>query len=163
MRTVSYYLRQEWDLSKNWETNRKSIEKKSTHPPTHTSIQTPWQPCLYLSSKETHGAGSEAVVCQLQHPSEVPGELSKTQITRPHPLSFWFTTYKVVVIIAKSCPTPLWLHEAQPTRLPCPWDSPDKNTGVGCHFLLQGIFPTQESNPRVLHWQADSSPLSHQK
>ena len=30
----------------------------------------------------------------------------------------------------------------QPARLLCPWDSPGKNTGVGCHFLLQGIFPT---------------------
>ena len=30
-----------------------------------------------------------------------------------------------------------------PTRLPCPWDSPGKNTGVGCHCLLQGIFLTQ--------------------
>ena len=28
-------------------------------------------------------------------------------------------------------------HRWQPTRLPCPWDSPGKNTGVGCHFLLQ--------------------------
>ena len=28
-------------------------------------------------------------------------------------------------------------HKQQPTRLPCPWDSPGKNTGVGCHFLLQ--------------------------
>ena len=28
-------------------------------------------------------------------------------------------------------------HGRQPTRLPCPWDSPGKNTGVGCHFLLQ--------------------------
>ena len=28
-------------------------------------------------------------------------------------------------------------HRRQPTRLPCPWDSPGKNTGVGCHFLLQ--------------------------
>ena len=33
-----------------------------------------------------------------------------------------------------------------------------KNTGVGCHFLLPGIFPTQESNPRLLHWQANSLP-----
>ena len=28
-------------------------------------------------------------------------------------------------------------HRRQPTRIPCPWDSPGKNTGVGCHFLLQ--------------------------
>ena len=37
-------------------------------------------------------------------------------------------------------------HGLQPTRFLCPWDSPGKNTGVGCHFLLQGIFPTQGSN-----------------
>ena len=35
-------------------------------------------------------------------------------------------------------------HGRQPTRLLCPWDSPGKNTGVGCHALLQGIFPTQD-------------------
>ena len=35
-------------------------------------------------------------------------------------------------------------------RLICSWDSPGKNTGVGCHFLLQGIFPTQRSNPGLL-------------
>ena len=38
---------------------------------------------------------------------------------------------------------------------------PGKNTGVGCHFLLQGIFATQESSPRLLQWQVDSLPLSH--
>ena len=38
----------------------------------------------------------------------------------------------------------------EPTRLLCPWDSPGKNTGVGCHALLQGIFPTQRLNPSVL-------------
>ena len=43
----------------------------------------------------------------------------------------------------------------------CPWDSPDKNTGVDCHALLQGIFLTQESKPCVLHWQAGSLPLCH--
>ena len=36
----------------------------------------------------------------------------------------------------QSCPT-LWPQRRQPTRLPCPWDSPGKNTGVSCHFLLQ--------------------------
>ena len=38
-------------------------------------------------------------------------------------------------------------------------DSPGKNTRVGCHALLQGIFPTQESNPVLLHWHACSLPL----
>ena len=40
-------------------------------------------------------------------------------------------------------------HGLYPTRLLPPWDSPGKSTGVGCHFLLQGIFPTQGSNPGI--------------
>ena len=36
-------------------------------------------------------------------------------------------------------------HRWQPTRLPHPWDSPGKNTGVGCHFLLQGMKMKNES------------------
>ena len=43
-----------------------------------------------------------------------------------------------------------------------PWDFPGRNTGVGCHFLLQGIFPIQGLNPCVLHWQAEFLPLSNQ-
>ena len=51
-------------------------------------------------------------------------------------------------------------HGLQPARLLCPWDFPEKNTGVGCHFLLQGIFLTQGSNPGLLHWQVGSLPLN---
>ena len=39
-------------------------------------------------------------------------------------------------------------------------DSPGKNAGVGCHALLQGIFPTLGSNPCLLHWQLVSLPLA---
>ena len=52
----------------------------------------------------------------------------------------------------------------QPTSLLCPWDSAGKNTGVDCHFLLQGIFPIQRWNSYLmglLQWQVDSLPLSH--
>ena len=38
-----------------------------------------------------------------------------------------------------------WPYGLQPVRLFCPWDSPDKNTGVGCHALLQGLFKTKRS------------------
>ena len=44
-------------------------------------------------------------------------------------------------------------------QAPLSWDFPGKNTRVGCHFLLQRIFPTSGSNPRLLHWQEDSLPL----
>ena len=50
----------------------------------------------------------------------------------------------------------LWTVAA---RLLCPWDFPGKNTGVGYHFLLQGIFPTQGLNPGLLRWQVGSLPL----
>ena len=44
----------------------------------------------------------------------------------------------------------LWPHRLQPSRLLWPWDFLGKNTGVGCHFLLQGIFLTQGLNLRLL-------------
>ena len=44
-------------------------------------------------------------------------------------------------------------HGLQLTRLLCPWHFPVKNTGVGSHSLLQGIFLTQGSNPGPLHWK----------
>ena len=54
-------------------------------------------------------------------------------------------------------------HRLQPARFfLCPWDFLGKNTGVGCHFLFHGIFPTQGSNSSLLHllyWQADSLPI----
>ena len=49
------------------------------------------------------------------------------------------------------------------TRLLCPWDSPGKNTGVGCHAVLQGTFSTRRYDPCLLglrHWQVDSLPLA---
>ena len=57
-------------------------------------------------------------------------------------------------------------HGLQSIRLLCPWSFPGKNTGGGCHFLLQGIFLTKGLNPQpqllyFLHWQVDSLPLCH--
>ena len=57
----------------------------------------------------------------------------------------------------------LWPHGWWPARLLCPWDFPGKNTGVGCHFLLQGIFPAQGFNPGLLHCRQTLYFLSHQK
>ena len=48
------------------------------------------------------------------------------------------------------------------SRFLCPWDSTGRNTGVGSHFLLQGIFLTQGLNTHLLfllHWQEDCSSL----
>ena len=68
-----------------------------------------------------------------------------------------------------SCCSATHLHPALlwPPRLKlagalCPCDFPGKDTGVGCHFLLQEILPMQGSNPHLLHWQVDSLRLSYQ-
>ena len=62
-------------------------------------------------------------------------------------------------------------HRRQPTRLPCPWDSPGKNTGVGCHFLLRGtewnegspsssgFAPTSSPSPKVSPYHHFPPPL----
>ena len=63
----------------------------------------------------------------------------------------------------QSCPTLCDPMDCSPPRLLCPWNSPGKNTGVGCHSLLQGIFPTQESNLCLLHRRQILYQLSHQE
>ena len=50
------------------------------------------------------------------------------------------STGRCACMRAQSCPT-LWPCGLWPASLLSPWNSPGKNTGVGCHFLLQGIFP----------------------
>ena len=54
-------------------------------------------------------------------------------------------------VVAQLCPA-LWDRlDCSLTRLLCPWNFPGKNTGVGCHFLLQGVFLTQGLNSHLLH------------
>ena len=53
-------------------------------------------------------------------------------------------------MLLQSCLTLCNPIDCKPTRLLCPWDSPGKNTGVGCHALLQGIFPNPEIKPGSL-------------
>ena len=53
-------------------------------------------------------------------------------------------------------------HRLELARLFCPWNSPGKSTRVGNHSLLQGIVPTQELNPGLLHCRQIIYHLSHQ-
>ena len=59
--------------------------------------------------------------------------------------------------VAQSCLTLCDPHDLKPSRLLSPWNSPGKDTGVGCSFLLQGIFLTQGLNQHLLPRQVDSS------
>ena len=68
----------------------------------------------------------------------------------------------VCVCVTQWCLTLSGFHGLWPARLLCPWDFPGKSTGVGCHFLLQGILPTGRWNPGLLHCRQILYPLSHQ-
>ena len=68
----------------------------------------------------------------------------------------------VLCLVAQSCPTLCNPMEHSPPGSSVHGDSPGKNTGVGCHALLQGIFPTQGSNPGLLHCRWILYQLSHQ-
>ena len=61
--------------------------------------------------------------------------------------NFEFVNYLLYISVSCSLVSDsLQRHGLQLARLLCPWDSPGENTGVGCHFLLQGLFLAQESN-----------------
>ena len=71
----------------------------------------------------------------------------------------------IILCIARVCVScsavsnSLQFMDCSPSGSSAPWDSPGKNTGEDCHALLQGIFPTQISNPHLFclpHWQAGS-------
>ena len=70
--------------------------------------------------------------------------------------------YIVLCLVTQSCPSPCDPIDSSPPGSSVHGDSPGKNTGVGCHALLQEIFPTQGSNPGLLHCTQILYQLSHQ-
>ena len=71
-------------------------------------------------------------------------------------------SYRKESKVTQSCLTLCNTQRLQPTRILCLWDFPGKNTGVGCHFFLYGIFPTQGLNPGLPHCGQTLYHLSHQ-
>ena len=82
-------------------------------------------------------------------------------------LAFWFP----ILFLGLHTSSSVCVHSIMSDSLyPMDWVLPGssvrgivsgKNALVGCHFILQGISPTQGLNPNLLHWQVDSLPLSH--
>ena len=70
--------------------------------------------------------------------------------------------WKDLKVKSLSCVRLFATHGLQPPRLLGPWDFPGMNTGVGCHFLLQRIFPTQGLNLGLLHYRQTLYHLSYQ-
>ena len=77
--------------------------------------------------------------------------------------SHWANAWNVLAKSLQLCPTLCDSIDCSPPGSSAHGNLPGKSTGVGCHFLLQGIFPTQGSNPHLLcrlHWQTGSLPLA---
>ena len=79
----------------------------------------------------------------------------------PHPLHQQVDSYPLASVSPSVVSNSLRPHGLQPTKHLCSWDFPDKNTRVDCHFLLQGFFPTQGSNPDLRHCKQILYCVSH--
>ena len=97
--------------------------------------------------------------CLGSNPSSAFWELCDLGQVTPALRALSFSSVMRHVLVAQLA---LTLCNPMPAGLLCPWDFPGKKTGVGCHFLPQGIFLTQGSNPHFLHWEVDSLVLSHE-
>ena len=87
------------------------------------------------------------------------GSLKEEPLRRPTDGGLWVSSSSASrsVVSDSLRPRGLW-----PARRLCPWDSPGRNTGVGCRSLLRRIFPTQGLNPGLLHRQEDAVPSEPQ-
>ena len=96
------------------------------------------------------------------------GDLAPNQFILPGILGMWSSEpLKVKVKLLSrvwlfATPWTVPYQDPPSTRILHPRDFPGKSTGVGCHFLLQGILPTQELNLGFLHWRQTLCRLSHQ-
>ena len=106
-----------------------------------------------LSELDQHRASKP---CSVEY---APGSRDESRQPRRHPDKRCVCACSV----AQLCPTLCDAVDCNPPGSSVHGDSLGNNTGVGCHVLLQRIFPTQGLNPHLLcplHWQADSLPLA---
>ena len=104
--------------------------------------------------------GSQRVRRDWISEKQQPCEFAWKQII--FPLRPVMTMCCVLCLVAQLCPTLCNSVDCTPPGPSVHGDSPGKNTGVGCHALLQGIFPTQGLNPSLPHHRQILYHLSHQ-
>ena len=114
-------------------------------------VSDPLQPYGLCSppGSSVHGILQAGILEWVAIPSSRGSSWPRNQIWVPHTVGRFFTDGAAAAKSLHSCPTLCDPHRWQPTRLPCPWDSPGKNTGVGCHFLLQCMKVKRESDYNV--------------
>ena len=114
------------------------------------------QPCSFSMKTVSHPSGTshwkgENIYTFLQ--AHQSGQFEDSSILQPYLLTLEGEHVCVCVCVCEllGCVQLFAPHGLKAARFLCLWDSPGKNTGVGCRFLLQGIFLTQESYCVLLH------------
>ena len=90
------------------------------------------------------------------------GQTGRSQKSELYNTGFKSCLHRCVCLFAQLCPAFCVPVDCGPTGSSVHGDSPGTNTGVGCHALLQGVFPTQGSNPSLPHCRQILYHLSHQ-
>ena len=139
------------------------------HAKSHQSCHTLCNPMEYsLPSFCVHGVLQARILEWIAMPStrgsswpSLLFKLDPASLMSPALAGVFFTTSIIweACYVCSILSSSLWSHGLQPTRLLCPWNFPGKNTRVGYHALLQGIFPTRDWILHLLHQQADSLPF----
>ena len=112
---------------------------------------------LEFTQTHVHRVGDAT---QPSHPLSSPSPPVPTP--SQHQMLDWIYSWFYLKVLVTQSYMSLWdpIDYSLPGSF-CPWDFPSKHTGVGCHSLLQGIFPTQEMNPGLLHCRQILCHLSH--
>ena len=139
-----------------------------------------WVLTIWYSLGLVGGSDDKASACNAGDPGSIPGLGRSPGEGNGNPLQrsclkkkwgVWTRYSKIstttpwnhcVCLVARSCPTLCNPMDWSPPGFSVHGDSPGKNTGVGCHFLLQEIFPTQGLNPGLPHCRQMFYRLSHQ-
>ena len=120
-------------------------------------------PCLFSLIYES--SSNSIIILQLSMPlknrDNNSDEWNEALKSSPQPLFQPPLSVTLVCYLVAQCPTLCDLMDCSPPGSSIHGHFPGKNTGVGCHFLLQGIFLTQGWNPCLLYWQVGFLPLSH--
>ena len=137
---------------------RKTYEKEQRSHPTHHLRNIP---CVWERSQKGRSEwrwvvhGERSFILLLRPSLREAGKPSPAGLVAPkgeerHVSPFPVPPPRKDVLACSAIGNSSLPRRLEPARPLCPGDSPGKNTGVGCHALLQGIFPTQGSNPCLL-------------
>ena len=161
---ASTWLNKACTTRKNSESERLAKDNPETNPITikletasHVAEQFSWVPLPYCSPSRCPFPIKSLALSAHVSPQTIHFRVRQEPSFRPWKGSPFLQQIHIQCFLCinrvhpQSCPSLCDPMDWSLPRILCPRNSPGKNIGVGCHFLLRGIFPTQGSNPHLLH------------